>query len=273
MAEREPSGGEGSEPDLRARIESRVAERRASRAAAPAPGSAAPGSAEPGLATPGSAEQEPAADRPAVAHDTGAPAAEARPAGQAAKAGPGQPGQPPSRANRLIRTLGFLLAVVVTVVVLRSFVVASYYIPSGSMEPTLHGCLHCQPDLVVVDKLSYRFSSVARSDVVVFNRPPLAPPEDAQLIKRVIGLPGETISGHDGKVFVGAKALPEPYVNPGCAGTGSFPAIKVPAGEYFVMGDNRCDSLDSRVFGVIPGSSIVGRSVAVTWPVKHLRWL
>jgi len=234
VAEREPSGGEGSagsegsEPDLRARIESRVAQRRAGRAAAP------------------------------------------EPAGQAAQAGPGQP---PSRANRLIHTLGFLLAVVVTVVVLRSFVVASYYIPSASMEPTLHGCLHCQPDLVVVDKLSYRFSSVSRSDVVVFNRPPLAPPEDAQLIKRVIGLPGETISGHDGKVFIGPKALPEPYVNPACDGTGAFPAITVPAGEYFVMGDNRCDSLDSRVFGVISGSSIVGRSVAVTWPVKHLRWL
>ena len=172
-----------------------------------------------------------------------------------------------------MHALGFVLAVVVTVVVLRMFVVASYYIPSASMEPTLHGCQHCEPDLVVVDKLSYRFGSVARSDVVVFNRPPLAPPEDAQLIKRVIGLPGETISGHDGRVFVGAKALPEPYVNPACGGTADFAAVRVPAGKYFVMGDNRCDSLDSRVFGVIPGSSIVGRSVAVSWPIKHLRWL
>jgi signal peptidase I len=141
------------------------------------------------------------------------------------------------------------------------------------MEPTLHGCRHCEPDLVVVDKLSYRFGSVARSDVVVFDRPPLAPPEDAQLIKRVIGLPGETVSGHDGKVFIGSEALTEPYVNPSCGGTGDFAAVTVPAGEYFVMGDNRCDSLDSRVFGVIAGSSIVGRSVAVSWPLKHLRWL
>jgi signal peptidase I len=167
----------------------------------------------------------------------------------------------------------FLLAVAVIVVTLRSFVVASYYIPSGSMEPTLHGCKHCEPDLVLVDKLSYRFGSVARSDVVVFDRPPLAPPEDEQLIKRVIGLPGETVSGHDGKVFIGARALVEPYVNPACSGTGDFAAVMVPAGNYFVMGDNRCDSLDSRVFGVIAGSSIVGRSVAVSWPLKHLRWL
>lgn len=161
----------------------------------------------------------------------------------------------------------------VVVVALRRFVVASYYIPSGSMEPTLHGCRHCEPDLVVVDKLSYRFGSVARSDVVVFDRPPLAPPEDKQLIKRVIGLPGETVSGHDGKVFIGTRPLPEPYVNPACHGTEDFAAVRVPAGKYFVMGDNRCDSLDSRVFGVIAGSSIVGRSVAVSWPVKHLRWL
>jgi signal peptidase I len=177
------------------------------------------------------------------------------------------------RSSRLVHALGFVLAVVVTVVALRMFVVASYYIPSASMEPTLHGCQHCEPDLVVVDKLSYRFGSVSRSDVVVFNRPPLAPPEDAQLIKRVIGLPGETISGHDGRVFVGSKALTEPYVNPACGGTADFAPVRVPAGEYFMMGDNRCDSLDSRVFGVITGSSIVGRAVAVSWPVKHLRWL
>jgi signal peptidase I len=181
--------------------------------------------------------------------------------------------RPPSRIHRLLRTLVFVLAVVVVVVALRRFVVASYYIPSGSMEPTLHGCKHCEPDLVLVDKLSYRFGSVDRSDVVVFDRPPLAPPEDRQLIKRVIGLPGETVSGHDGKVFIGTRALSEPYVNPACHGTGDFAAVRIPAGKYFVMGDNRCDSLDSRVFGVIAGSSIVGRSVAVSWPIKHLRWL
>lgn len=173
----------------------------------------------------------------------------------------------------MLRAAVFCLAVVVSVVVLRTFVIASYYIPSASMEPTLHGCQHCEPDLVVVDKLSYRFSSVSRSDVIVFNRPPLAPPEDAQLIKRVIGLPGETISGHGGRVYIGSKALVEPYVNPACGGTADFPAVRVPPGRYFVMGDNRCDSLDSRVFGPIPGSSIVGRSVAVSWPLKHLRWL
>lgn len=234
MAEREQSADPESEPDLRARIQARVAERRADRAA----------------------EQEraetPTAQVPAAVAGHGRPAA---------------------WIGRLTRTLAFLLAVTVTVVALRSFVISSYYIPSASMEPTLHGCQNCQPDLVLVDKLSYRFSSVARADVVVFDRPPLVPPEAEELIKRVIGLPGETISGRDGKVFVGSKALTEPYLNPACGAIADFAAVKVPAGKYFMMGDNRCDSLDSRIFGVIPGSSIVGRAVAVSWPVKHLRWL
>lgn len=242
MAERERSADAESESDLRARIQARVAERRADRAAEQAAGkSAAAGSA--------------AADKPAPG----------KPAGRAA--------QPVTWVSRLTSTLGFLLAVAVTVMVLRTFVVTSYYIPSASMEPTLHGCLNCQPDLVLVDKLSYRFSSVARSDVVVFDRPPLAPPEAPELIKRVIGLPGETISGRGGRVFVGNKALAEPYIHPGCGGTADFAAVKVPPDTYFVMGDNRCDSLDSRIFGPIPDSSIAGRAVAVSWPVKHLRWL
>jgi signal peptidase I len=226
------------------------------------PAGAEPADGTPAAAKPveGSAGVEPAGDSEAsLAPEQGREPAAAR--------------RPPSRIRRLVRTLAFLLAVAVVMVALRRFVVASYYIPSGSMEPTLHGCRHCEPDLVVVDKLSYRFGSVARSDVVVFNRPPLAPPEDPQLIKRVIGLPGETVSGHDGRVFIGDRALSEPYVNPACGGTSDFAAVTVPAGKYFVMGDNRCDSLDSRVFGVIAGSSIVGRSVAVSWPLKHLRWL
>lgn len=156
---------------------------------------------------------------------------------------------------------------------LRAFVIASYYIPSASMEPTLHGCDGCQPDMVLVDKLSYRFSAIHRKDVVVFDRPPLAPPEDKELIKRVIGLPGDTVSGHDGKVYVDGRPLTEPYVNPACHGTTDFTTVTVPPGRYFMMGDNRCDSFDSRMFGTIARSAVVGRAFAVMWPVKHLRWL
>ncbi len=185
----------------------------------------------------------------------------------------GQVPQPATGANRLARWAFLLALTLVAVFGLRSFVIASYYIPSASMETTLHGCPTCQPDMVLVDKLSYRMSSIGRTDVVVFNRPPLAPPEDKQLIKRVIGLPGDVVSGHDGHVYIGSRQLIEPYVNPACHGTADFAAVTVPAGQYFMMGDNRCDSFDSRMFGTIPRSSVVGRAFAVIWPVKHLRWL
>jgi signal peptidase I len=232
------SGHKGPESDLRAQIQARITARRTAARTAD--------KQQPGTA------------------DKHQPETAAEPAGSR---------QPPSGIGRLLRTAGFLLVVALVVIGVRSFVVASYYIPSASMETTLHGCEHCQPDMVLVDKLSYRFGHVARGDVVVFDRPPLAPPEDKELIKRVIGLPGETVSGHDGTVFIGNKALSESYLNPACKGTGDFPAVTVPAGRYFMMGDNRCNSLDSRVFGTVPGSSIVGRSFSVIWPVKHLRWL
>jgi len=184
---------------------------------------------------------------------------------------------PGAAGTGLGRRIGhWVLLLVVTALVvlgLRTYVIASYYIPSASMEQTLHGCPGCQPDLVLVDKLSYRFSAIGRQDVIVFKRPPLAPAEDKQLIKRVIGLPGETVSGRDGHVFVDNRMLTEPYVNPTCHGTADFAAVTVPAGRYFVMGDNRCDSFDSRMFGTIPRSAVIGRAFAVVWPVHHLRWL
>jgi signal peptidase I len=183
---------------------------------------------------------------------------------------------PPAPSKHLHRALRFVVLLLLTgvaVIGLRTFVIASYYIPSASMEPTLHGCPGCQPDMVLVDKLSYRFRPISRNDVVVFDRPPLAPPEDKQLIKRVIGLPGDTVSGHDGHVFIDNKQLVEPFVNPSCRGTTDFAAVKVPAGDYFMMGDNSCDSFDSRMFGAIPRSAVVGRAFAVIWPVKHIRWL
>jgi signal peptidase I len=162
---------------------------------------------------------------------------------------------------------------VVLLLSLRLFVVASFYIPSGSMEPTLHGCDHCEDDMVVVDKLSYKFGHISRRDVVVFDRPPNVPTADKELIKRVIGLPGDVVSAHAGRVYIGSEALNEPYVDPACHGTTDFGPITVPPGRYFMMGDNRCISLDSRVFGTVSSSSIVGRAFAVVWPVKRLSWL
>lgn len=181
---------------------------------------------------------------------------------------------PPSLRSFLASLVVLVLAVgALSVFVIRPFVAEPFYIPSASMEPTLHGCDGCVPDRVLVDKLSYRFRSPERGEVVVFDRPAnLAVPED-RLIKRVIGLAGETVSGHDGAVWIGDRRLDEPYVNPACNGTADFGAVTVPAGRVFVMGDNRCNSLDGRVFGPIEESAIVGRAFLIIWPLGRLHWL
>lgn len=183
--------------------------------------------------------------------------------------------EPAPSLHSFLASLAVLVLLVgaFSVLVIRPFLAEPFYIPSASMEPTLHGCDGCVPDRVLVDKLSYRFRDPQRGEVVVFPRPANLAVSDARLIKRVIGLPGETVSGHDGAVWIGDRRLDEPYVNPACDGTADFPALSVPAGRVFVMGDNRCNSLDGRVFGPIKESTIVGRAFLIMWPLGHLRWL
>jgi signal peptidase I len=163
-----------------------------------------------------------------------------------------------------------LIAVLLCTVLLRTYVVQSFYIPSPSMVPTLQ-----VGDRIMVNKLSYDFHGVHRGDIVVFKRPPLE--------QRVVGLPGESVSTQNGQVYINGKLLPEPWLAPGPTSyTGALPddqhpqfnmpgPVTVPDGQYFVMGDNRTDSEDSRYFGPIQQSLIVGRSVAVVWPISHAR--
>ena len=178
----------------------------------------------------------------------------------------------------LIEWTVIVLAVLLCTVILRTFVVQSFSIPSLSMYPTLQ-----VGDRIIVDRLSYHLHPVHRGDIVVFARPPLEDQEYADLVKRVIGLPGETISSKDGHVYINDKLLAEPWLPSGPDSfTGPLPGdshqqfnlpgpVKIPAGEYYVMGDNRTDSEDSRFFGPIPESLIVGRSVAVVWPLSHIK--
>ena len=173
-----------------------------------------------------------------------------------------------------------LIAVLLCTVLLRTYVVQSFSIPSLSMYPTLQ-----VGDRIIVNKLSYDFHGIHRGDIVVFRRPPLEDQDYADLVKRVIGLPGETISSKDGHVYIDGKQLNEPWLPPGPSSfTGALPGdthpqfnlpgpVKIPQGEYYVMGDNRTDSEDSRFFGPISKSLIVGRAVAVVWPLSHLKGL
>jgi signal peptidase I len=154
----------------------------------------------------------------------------------------------------------------------RAFVVQTFYIPSPSMEPTL-----MVGDRILVDKLSYHLHAVHRGDIVVFDRPPgeRAAENVQDLVKRVVGLPGETIWSANGTVYVQgadtgnkATAVPEPV-----AGTPLGPPIPrqtLAPNHFYVMGDNRSNSDDSRFFGPIPGKLIVGRVVMRIWPISHL---
>lgn len=177
-----------------------------------------------------------------------------------------------------------LLALIALVVafVLKTFVAQAYYIPSSSMEPQLH-----IGDRVIVSKLSYDLHDPHRGDIIVFPSPEdhsvddsplpirvvrgifegvgLAKPEKEILIKRVVGLPGETVQAHDGHVFIDGRQLFEPYLPKGLA-TETFGPTTVPKGSLWVMGDNRGNSADSRVFGPIETKSVVGRAAVRVWP-------
>lgn len=170
-----------------------------------------------------------------------------------------------------------LVVALLLAVGVRAFVAQMFYIPSGSMLPTLQ-----VGDRIVVDKLSYRLHGVGRGDVVVFRRPPLEAADYSDLVKRVIGLPGETVSLTGGRVYVDGQFLSEPWLpNPSPVTSPSqLPEafslnhpFTVPPGEYYVMGDNRTDSEDSRYFGPIPGNLIVGKMAFVAWPFTDSTWI
>jgi signal peptidase I len=159
----------------------------------------------------------------------------------------------------------------------RTYVAQMFFIPSGSMLPTLQ-----IGDRIVVDKLSYHLHAVHRGDIVVFRRPPLEQAPYADLVKRVIGLPGDTVSAFDGRVYIDGTPLNEPWLPRPLPTTSPSPLpdgfslnrpFTVPAGQYYVMGDNRTDSEDSRYFGPISGNLIVGKLVFVVWPLDNAGWV
>jgi signal peptidase I len=161
-----------------------------------------------------------------------------------------------------------LLVAVAVAFVVRAYVAQTFFIPSASMEPTL-----MIGDRILVDKLSYHLHGVGRFDIVVFAKPPkeVDAPGITDLVKRVIGLPGETIWSRNGEVYINGKPLAEPFLPPGTVTT-NIPKQKIPPHEYFVMGDNRSDSQDSRFFGPIPGSLIVGHVVLRLWPLSRFHF-
>jgi signal peptidase I len=191
--------------------------------------------------------------------------------------------------SRVVELPLLVVAALAISLIARANVAQAFYIPSGSMEPQLE-----VGDRVLVSRLSYRLHDVNRGDIVVFPSPnaagdgdsnlvtratkdlleavALRKPDDDELIKRVIGLPGDTISGEDGAVVIDGRRLDEPYLTDEVV-TQDFAPVTVPEGQVFVMGDNRGNSSDSRVIGTIEIDTIVGRAIARIWPPDRTAFL
>jgi signal peptidase I len=213
--------------------------------------------------------------------DTTGPPSESQTVDGPARSEPGRGSKPSDKGRRTRRTIiewAILIGSALLIAILiKTFLFQAFYIPSESMKPTLN-----VGDRVLVNKVSYRLHDVNRGDIVVFTTPPKAKDannEIKDLVKRVIALPGESFSTHDGGVYINGRPLKEPYLqrgvqtcapNTGASGCGDVPATKIPSGDILVLGDNRPASKDSRFFGPIKESSIVGRVFVRIWPLNDL---
>jgi signal peptidase I len=205
-------------------------------------------------------------------------AEEPTPSGDHVPESPARAGREEPPASRwVLELVGVVVAAVVVAILLRTFVVATYSIPSGSMEPTLQ-----IGDRIVVDKLAYHLHGVGTGNIIVFRTPhteDCAGPPVADLVKRVIGLPGQTVSLSRGHVLVNGKLLAQPWLPPAVrTETYQGPSFEpyslhhpyvVPQGDVYVMGDNRPDSCDSRYWGPVPESTIVGKVDLRIWPLSR----
>jgi len=182
---------------------------------------------------------------------------------------------------RQIREWIFVIVVAVVIAtLLRTFVVQQFYIAGPSMETTLYG-----NDRVLVNKLAYRFGQPQRGDVIVFDRVTTNGDtvQHDDLIKRVIGLPGERLEVRDCVVFVDDVALEEPWLPPEMTdtsydpstrcGTSNVEPVTLGEDEVFLIGDNRPMSFDSRMFGPIHVDLIVGQALVVIWPPRDMQRL
>jgi signal peptidase I len=178
---------------------------------------------------------------------------------------------------RVLRDWILVIAVALGAAMLvRVFVLQQFYISGPSMESTLF-----QDNRVLVNKMSYKLHPIHRGDVVVFDRVTTSGGVVAHddLIKRVIGVASDSVEIKGCKVIVNGAEVAEPYLDPAQTAITNLtercrvvdmPKVVVPAGQLFVMGDNRPESFDSRSFGTIPKNLVVGRAFAIVWPLSRI---
>jgi len=145
--------------------------------------------------------------------------------------------------------------------IVQPFVTEAFYIPTESMVPTLE-----VNDRVLVNKFIYRFSKQKRGDIIVFE----APDSEEDLIKRVEGVPGDRITVVHGSLIVNGVRQEEPYLNRELPDRSTYGPVKVPAGHVFVMGDNRANSADSRIFGPVSEEYVIGKAFLRVWPLNRM---
>jgi signal peptidase I len=177
-----------------------------------------------------------------------------------------------------------IVGAVAIVLVVKAYVVNPYRIPSSSMEPTLH-CANSQPgceakysDRVLANRFIYHLRDPRRGEIIVFKTPPAALIKcgaGGTFVKRLIGLPGDTVElrirGGDGYVYINGKPLNEPYIQKSRrAAVQGFGPYKVKPGNYFMMGDNRSQSCDSRMWGTVPRKNLIGKVFATYWPPNRI---
>jgi signal peptidase I len=188
-----------------------------------------------------------------------------------AEASPQRPRQRKRLRRALVETAVIIVVAVLLAGLVRTFAFQTFWVPSASMTPTL-GVY----DRILVQKAFFTWHDVHEGDIVVFSHPPLDQcpgPQEGDLVKRVIALPGQTIYSSGNSIYVNGRLLAEPYLpryDPlGPPIASSQHPYRVPPGEFYLLGDNRSDSCDSRYWGPIQGSSIVGKVVLVWWHDSH----
>ncbi len=189
----------------------------------------------------------------------------------------------PRRLRILVDWVVTIVGAIAIVLAIKAWVVNPYRIPSSSMEPTLHcatpapGCEARFSDRVLANRFVYHFRSPERGDIVVFETPRAAKTRcgaGGTFVKRIIGLPGETVQIRlrqgAAYVFIDDRRLEEPYIQKNRRDIGPAESFKVPQGHYFVMGDNRAQSCDSRVWGSVPRENLIGKVFMTYWPPQRI---
>jgi signal peptidase I len=184
--------------------------------------------------------------------------------------------QPWRTAIDWVLTIAGAIAIVLAI---KAWIVNPYRIPSSSMEPTLHcarpasGCLARFSDRVLANRFIFHFRNPKRGEIVVFDVPELAEARcgaGGVFVKRIIGLPGELWEERHGYVYINGKRLNEPYIKADRRDFMNHHPVKIDPGNYFMMGDNRASSCDSRVWGTVPRKNIIGKVFAVYWPPNRI---